>query len=165
MASITLGGAPCNTVGDLPAVGSKAPAFTLTTKGLEPASLSDFSGKKVVLSIIPSVNTGVCSASMRKFNEAFASRDDGVVLSISADLPFALDAFCATEGIENVVPLSVFRSPGFGNDYGVRIADGGFEGLMARAVVVLDENGTVKYTELVPEIGQEPNYDAALAAL
>ncbi len=166
MAQITLGGNPVNTSGDLPAIGSTAPGFKLVKQDLSDVSLSDFAGKKVILNIFPSVDTSVCAASIRKFNEEAAGLDNTVVLCISADLPFAQARFCGAENIENVVTLSSFRDGGaFSNAYGVAFTDGGFKGLNARAVVIVDESGTVKYTELVPEVGQEPNYASALGAL
>jgi len=164
MATVTLGGNPVNTVGDLPAVGAQAPEFTLTNAEVADFSSDSLRGKRVVLNIFPSVNTGVCAASERKFNELAASLDNTTVVSVSMDLPFALGAFCAAEGIENVTPSSAFRSD-FGTTYGVKMSDGKFAGLLARSVVVLDEDGKVVYTELVPEIAQEPDYDAAVAAL
>lgn len=165
MAQITLGGKPTNTNGDLPKNGTNAPGFTLVKSDLTEASLSDFKGKKVIMNIFPSVDTGVCSASVRKFNQEASSLDNTVVLCISNDLPFAQARFCGAEGLDNVVMLSGFRDDSMAKEYGVELTDAGFKGLMARAVVVADENGTVKYSELVPEIGQEPNYDAALKAL
>ncbi len=165
MASITLKGNPVNTVGELPATGNSAPGFTGVKTDLSECSLSDLTGKKVVLNIFPSIDTGVCAASARHFNEAAGSLNNTVVLCVSADLPFALDRFCGAEGLENVVPVSVFRNPEFGSEYGVTIADGPLAGLLSRAVVVIDESGKVAYTEQVPEITQEPNYEAALAAL
>lgn len=164
MASVTLGGNPVNTVGDLPSVGNKAPAFTVTTADLADVSSDEFRGKRVVLNIFPSVNTGVCAASERKFNELAAGLENTTVISVSKDLPFALNAFCAAEGIENVTPTSAFRT-NFGEDFGVTMTDGKFEGLLARSVVVLDEDGVVLHSELVPEIAQEPDYDAAIASL
>ena len=164
MASVTLGGNPVNTVGELPSVGAQAPDFTVTNAELANVASGDFRGKRVVLNIFPSVNTGVCAASERKFNELAAGLENTTVVSVSKDLPFALNAFCAAEGIENVTPTSAFRTS-FGEDYGVTMTDGKFEGLLARAVVVLDENGVVLHSELVPEIAQEPNYDAAIASL
>ena len=151
MANITFRGTPANTVGNLPAVGAAAPAFTLTA-----ADLSD--------KIFPSIDTGVCAQSVRTFNQRAAALQNAVVLCVSADLPFALSRFCGAEGIENVVTLSSFRSS-FGADYGITLADTPLRGLTARAVVVLDENNKVLHAELVPEIGQEPNYEAALAVL
>lgn len=163
MAQITMRGNPINTVGDLPAVGSPAPAFTLTGSDLAPVSNDQFGGKPVLLNIFPSVDTPVCATSVRTFNERAAA--GGVsVLCVSNDLPFAQARFCGAEGIENVQSASAFRDS-FGQDYGVTIADGPFAGLLARAVVVIGADGNVAYEELVPEIAQEPNYDAALAAL
>jgi thiol peroxidase len=164
MAEVTLGGNPIHTSGDLPAIGSPAPDFTLTGGDLSDVNLADLAGKKVVLNIFPSIDTGVCAASVRRFNEAAAGLEGTTVLCVSADLPFAMKRFCGAEGIENVVVASTFRSD-FGDRYGVTITDGKMAGLNARAVVVLDADGTVVYEELVPEIAQEPNYDAAIAAL
>ena len=165
MATITLEGNEIHTVGELPATGSEAPAFTLTNAKLGDASLSDYAGKTIILNIFPSIDTGVCAESTRRFNAAAASLDNAVVLCISADLPFALSRFCGAEGLTNVTTLSTFRSPAFGNDYGALITDGPLAGLMSRAVVVIDEDGKVKYTEQVPEITQEPDYDTALSSL
>lgn len=162
MAQITLRGNAINTVGELPAVGSPAPGFTLTGTDLGPVSSDQFRGKPLLLNIFPSVDTPVCAESVRTFNERAASA--GSVLCVSKDLPFAQKRFCGTENIENVTAASAFRDS-FGEDYGITIADGAMAGLLGRAVVVLAADGTVSYTELVPEIGQEPNYDAALAAL
>lgn len=164
MAQITLDGNPINTVGDLPAVGSKAPDFRLVDSELGEFSLADFQGKRIVLNIFPSLDTGVCANSVREFNKRAASLDNTQVVAVSADLPFASGRFCAAEGIENVRTGSVFRSS-FGEDYGVRIADGPLAGVLSRAVVVIDEDGTVVYTEQVPEIKQDPNIDGAIAAL
>ncbi|WP_230976066.1 thiol peroxidase [Gulosibacter hominis] len=165
MVNVTLeGSTTINLAHDLPAVGSKAPDFTLVGTDLEPVKLSDFAGKRVVLNIFPSIDTGVCAASVRRFNELAAGFDNTVVVCVSADLPFAQERFCGAEGIENVVSASTFRSS-FGNDYGVLMVDGPLEALLARAVVVIDTDGTVRHVELVPEIGQEPDYDAAKAAL
>lgn len=164
MATITLQGNPIHTVGDLPANGSKAPDFTLVNGKMQDVSLKDFAGKRKLLNIFPSVDTGVCAASVRKFNEAAASVDNAVLLMISADLPMAQARACTAEGLDNVVPLSTLRG-NFGEAYGVKVADGPTAGLMSRAVVVLDENDQVVYTQQVPEISQEPDYDAALAAL
>jgi thiol peroxidase len=163
MATTALGDSPAHTTGELPAVGAKAPDFTLVDADLKEFSLSDLPGRKV-LSIFPSIGTGVCQAGVRKFNELAAGLDNTTVLNVSVDLPFALAGFCAAEGIENVKVGSAFRST-FGQDYGVTLTDSKFEGLLARAVVVVDEDGQVTYTELVPQIGQEPDYDAAVAAL
>ncbi len=165
MAQITLGGNPVNTSGNLPAVGSKAPGFKLTAEDLSTKTLADFSGKKILMNIFPSIGTGVCSQAVRMFNQEASELDNTVVLCISRDLPFALSGFCASEGIENVVNLSDFKTHQFGKDYGLELLDGKFEGLLSRVVIVLDENGVVKYTEQVPEIGQEPNYKAPLYAL
>lgn len=165
MANITLKGNSIHTLGELPAVGSKAPDFKLTGTDLSTKSLSDYSGKKVVLNIFPSVDTGVCAQSVRSFNEQASGLDNTTVLCVSKDLPFALNRFCAAEGLDNVVSLSEFKDENFSNAYQVKITDGPLEGLMSRAVVVLNEEGKVVYTEQVPEIGQEPNYEGALASL
>jgi thiol peroxidase len=165
MASITLGGAPTNTIGELPAVGSKAPDFTLSGADLSSKSLADFSGSNLILNIFPSVDTGVCATSVRTFNKTAASLENTKVLCISRDLPFAQARFCGAEGIENVVMLSDFANGSFGKDYGVEISDGAFSNLHSRAIVVVNGEGTVMYTEQVPEVGQEPNYEAALAAI
>lgn len=163
MAQITLRGNPINTVGDLPAVGAAAPAVTLTGTDLGEVGSEQFANKAVLLNIFPSVDTPVCATSVRTFNERAA--EAGLqVLCVSQDLPFAQARFCGAEGIDNVIAASAFRSS-FGEDYGVTIADGPMAGLLARAVVVIGADGKVVYTELVPEIGAEPNYDAALAAL
>lgn len=164
MAQITFKGSPVSTIGELPAKGSPAPDFTLVKQDLSDTSLADCKGQKLVLNMFPSIDTGVCAASVRAFNEKAAALDNTTVLCVSMDLPFALGRFCGAEGIENVVPASAFRS-NFGEHYGVTIADGPLAGLLSRAVVVLDESGSVIYTEQVPEIAEEPNYDAALAAL
>ncbi len=163
MAQTALGGNPVNTVGDLPSIGS-SPSFTLTKGDLSNVTESDLAGKKVVLNIFPSVDTPTCATSVRKFNERASSLDNTVVLCVSADLPFAQGRFCGSEGLTNVQTASSFRSD-FGQSFGVTLADSVLSGLLARAVVVLDESGTVTYTELVPEIAAEPNYDAAIAAL
>lgn len=163
MAQITLRGNPINTVGELPTVGSPAPSFTLTGTDLGSVSSADFSGKPLLLNVFPSVDTPVCAMSVRTFNEKAAAT--GVaVLCVSNDLPFAQKRFCGAEGIENVTTASGFRDD-FGQEYGVTITDGPMAGLLARAVVVVGADGNVAYVELVPEIAQEPNYDAALAAL
>src|SRR5690625_2949936 len=164
MAQITLDGNPINTVGELPGVGSQAPGFTLVDSELGEISLEDFRGKRVVLNIFPSLDTGICANSVREFNKRAAGLENTQVICVSADLPFAHGRFCAAEGIDDVITGSVFRSS-FGQDYGVRIADGPLAGVLSRAVVVIDENGTVSYTEQVPEIKTDPNIDAALAAL
>ncbi|NTU68473.1 MAG: thiol peroxidase [Chlorobiaceae bacterium] len=165
MATITLKGNAINTVGQLPAVGSALPSFRLVKSDLSEAGPSDFAGKKLVLNIFPSLDTPVCAASVRRFNQDAASLGDTVVLCISADLPFAHSRFCVAEGIENVVSLSTFRSPEFAAAYGVGIVDGPLTGLLSRAVVVADASGKVLYAEQVPEIVQEPDYAKALAAL
>jgi thiol peroxidase len=164
MANITIGGNPIHTIGDLPAVGSKAPDFKLTTGDLKDVTLADFKGKRKVLNITPSLDTGICAASARRFNKEASSLANVVVLNVSADLPFASKRFCTAEGLTGVTPLSTFRST-FGKDWGVTIVDGAVAGLTARSVVILDENDKVLYTELVPEHRQEPNYEKALAAL
>lgn len=165
MAKITLQGNEIETVGSLPEVGSNAPDFTVTKSDLSSTSLSDYIGKNVILNIFPSIDTGVCAASAKKFNSELSDRDNTVVLCISADLPFAHNRFCEAEGLNNVVPTSVFRSPEFGKKYGQTITTGPLEGLLARAIVVVDPEGKVKYTEQVPEIAQEPEYEAALGIL
>ena len=165
MATITLKGNAIETVGTLPAKGATAPAFTLVKTDLSEVTLATHKGKKVVLNIFPSIDTSVCASSVRQFNKSAGEMNDTVVLCISADLPFAHSRFCETDGLKNVESLSVFRSPAFGKDYGVTITTGPLTGLLSRAVVVLDGAGKVIYTEQVPEITQEPNYDAALAAL
>lgn len=165
MATITLHGHPVTTVGELPPVGADAPGFRLVNAELKDVSLHDFSGKNKVLNIFPSVDTPTCATSVRKFNEKAAALDNSVVLCISADLPFAQARFCGTEGIKNVVTLSMMRDHSFGKDYGVLIDTGPLAGVAARAVVVLDAQNKVRYTELVREIGDEPDYDAALKAL
>jgi thiol peroxidase len=164
MAEITFRGNPIHTVGELPAVGAPAPEFTLVGGDLADVKLADFAGKKVVLNIFPSIDTGVCQASVRAFNERAGGREDVTVLNVSADLPFAQGRFCGAEGIEGVTNASTFRSD-FGTAYGVTMSEGPLNGLLSRAVVVVDDSGKVAYTEQVPEIGQEPDYDAALGAL
>ena len=163
MATTALGGNPVQTVGDLPAAGDQAPAYTLTGRDLSDVD-SDFSGRRTVLNIFPSIDTGVCAASVRRFNELAAGLENTQVVCVSMDLPFALARFCGAEGIENVSMASAFRTD-FGSRYGVTMADGPMRGLLARAVVVVGEDGRVLHTELVPQIGQEPDYDAALAVL
>ena len=165
MAQVTLKGNPINTIGELPVVGSNIADFTLTKNNLSNVSLADFKGKRLILNIFPSIDTGTCAASVRTFNKTAASLDNTNVLCISQDLPFAQARFCGAEGIENVVMLSGFRNPEFAESYGVKIVDAPMNGLCARSIVVVDENGVVKYTELVPEIVDEPNYEAALASL
>ena len=164
-ATITLKGNAIHTIGELPAVGTKAPDFTLTGGDLADVTLASFAGKKKLLNIVPSLDTGVCAASARKFNVEAAKVRDAVILAISRDLPFAQKRFCEAEGITVVVPLSELRSADFGLSYGTRIVDGPLAGLNARAIVVIDRDDTVVHTELVPEIAQEPNYEKALTAL
>jgi len=165
MASITLGGNPAETIGTLPEVGSTASNFTLTATDMSSKSLNDYDGMKKILNIFPSVDTGVCSASARRFNEEASQLDNTKILCISRDLPFAQARFCAAEGIENVEMLSDFKDGKFGKDYGLEVTKSAFSGLHSRAVIVLDANNKVVYNEQVPEIGQEPNYEAALNAL
>jgi thiol peroxidase len=165
MAKVKLRGNPVNTVGSLPAVGETAPGFTVVDKDLKEVHLQDYAGQKVVLNIFPSVDTPTCAMSVRRFNAEIAKRDNAVAVCVSMDLPFAHARFCGAEGIANVVSASAFRRPEFGDDYGVRMTDGPLAGLFARAVVVVDENGRVVYHQLVPEIAEEPDYDAALRAI
>ncbi len=166
MAAITFKGTTIHyTNGDLPAIGSRAPDFVLVDVALNDVNLATYRGKKKLLNIFPSVDTPVCAASTRRFNEAAAHHADTVFLMISADLPFAAGRFCKAEGITNVIPLSIMRSRAFACDYGVLIQDGPLAGIAARAVVILDPSDQVLYTELVPEIGREPDYDRALRAL
>lgn len=165
MATTHLKGNPIHTNGDLPLVGSQAPAFRLTGSDLADVGLDAFAGKRKVLNIVPSLDTAVCAASARYFNEAAAGLDNTVVLVISADLPFAQGRFCSTEGLEDVVPLSMMRDQAFAEDYGVLQVDGPMAGICARAVVILDESNRVLYTQLVDEISTEPDYDSALAVL
>ncbi|MDD2599991.1 MAG: thiol peroxidase [Kiritimatiellae bacterium] len=165
MAQLTFKGNPVTTTGELPATGTQTPGFKLTNGDLADVSLADFAGKKVVLNIFPSIDTPVCAASVRRFNEAAGNMRDTKVLCISADLPFASGRFCAAEGLKNVVMLSTFRSPEFGKNYGVQIATGPLRALLSRAVIVIDGSGTVLYTEQVAEITDEPDYNAALRTL
>ncbi|RJX35779.1 MAG: thiol peroxidase [Desulfurivibrio sp.] len=165
MAHITLQGTPLETIGELPAIGTQAPAFSLTKTDLSDCTLQDFSGKKVVLNIFPSIDTSVCAASVRRFNKEAGEAKNSVVLCISADLPFAHNRFCEAEGLKNVIPLSVFRAADFGRNYGVTISTGPIKGLLARAVVIIDKSGKIAYTQQVPEITQEPDYEPALRAL
>ena len=164
MAEITLGGNPIHTNGDLPAVGGPAPDFTLTKADFSAVSAADLAGRQVILNIFPSIDTGVCATSVRTFNERAAGLD-ATVLCVSADLPPAAARFCGAEGIDNVSTASTFRNPEVLDAYGVRMTDGKLEGLAARAVVVIGADGNVAHAELVPEIAQEPDYDAAIAAL
>lgn len=165
MAKITLEGNEIETTGNLPAAGNKAPDFTLVKQDLSETTLADYAGKNIILNIFPSLDTGTCATSVRTFNKKAASLENTVVLCISADLPFAAGRFCVAEGIENVITASSFRNPEFGQNYGNSFATGPLVGLLARSVVVIDPEGNVKYTELVAETVDEPNYDAALAAL
>ena len=165
MAVITFGGTPTKTSGELPKVGTKAPDFRLSSLDLSSKSLNDYKGKKIIMNIFPSVGTGVCATSVRKFNEMASSFNNTTVLCISRDLPFAQKEFCAAQGLNNVEMLSDYRDRSFGENYGVNMLESAFEGLLARAIVILNEDGNVMYNELVPEIGQEPNYEAALNAL
>ena len=165
MAKISFKGGEVNTIGNLPQVGTQAPNFTLVSGQLSEVSLSDYKGKTIVLNIFPSLDTGVCAASVRKFNQEVVKLKNTVVLAVSADLPFAAGRFCTAEGIENVTPVSVFRSPEFGKDYGVLMTDGPLKGLLARAVVIIDPKGNISYIELVPEITQEPNYQTAINSI
>lgn len=165
MAQTKLGETVINTIGELPAVGSIAPAFILTGNDMADVKSEYFTGKKMVLNIFPSIDTRVCSTSVREFNKRIDEHANAVVLCIAKDLPFAMKRFCGAEGIDKAITLSDFRNYGFGKAYGVELIDGGFKGLLARAIVVIDANGKVKYTELVPTIGQEPDYESALKAL
>jgi thioredoxin-dependent peroxiredoxin len=165
MAQVTLKGNPIHTNADLPAVGAKAPAFKLTNGDLKDVTLEDYKGKRKILNIVPSLDTSVCATSTRRFNKEAGSLPNVVVLVVSADLPFASKRFCTTEGLQNVVPLSLMRDKAFAKDYGVLLQDGPLAGITARAVVVLDESDKVVHRQLVPEIGQEPDYDAALKAV
>ena len=164
-AQTKLGPNTADLIGNLPAIGSTAPDFVLSSNNMSDKHLKDFAGQNVVLNIFPSVDTSTCAMSVRKFNEKLASLQNTVVLCISKDLPFAQKRFCGTEGIDKAITLSDFRSRGFGKDYGVELTSSNFSGLFARAIVVIDPAGKIKHTELVPQIGEEPNYDAALKAL
>ncbi len=164
MAETALGGNPVHTVGDLPAVGSPSPSFAITKGDLSEVTADDYAGQRVILNIFPSIDTATCATSVRTFNEKASALDNTVVLCVSADLPFAQGRFCGAEGLTNVVTASTFRSD-FGTAFGVTLADGKLAGLLARAVVVLDEHGTVIHSQLVPEIAQEPDYDAAIDSL
>jgi thiol peroxidase len=165
MTKITLKGNPTKTIGKLPKIGKKAPKFKLVKTDLSTARLKDFKGKKVLINITPSIDTGICATSSRKFNEVAAGLDNTVILHVSKDLPFAHSRFCAAEGIDNVIPLSDFINGKFGQRYGVTIKNGPMKGLLSRCIVVVNEEGIVTYTEQVPEIAQEPNYEAALEAI
>lgn len=165
MAQITLKGNPIHTSGELPKVGTAAPTFNLVKTDLGEATLKDYAGRRVVLNIFPSLDTPTCATSVRKFNALASGKADTTVLCVSADLPFAAKRFCSTEGLENVVPASCFRSTDFGAAYGVALVDGPLKGLLARAIVVVDGRGQVLHTQLVPEIAEEPDYEAALSVL
>ncbi|WP_264520966.1 thiol peroxidase [Flavobacterium sp. N1994] len=165
MATITLGGNPIHTSGELPKIGSKAPDFELVKTDLSKARLSDFAGSKVILNIYPSVDTGTCATSTRTFNAKASEMENTKVVCIARDLPFAFKRFCGAEGLDNVICLSDFNTGNFGKNYGLEMTDGPLAGLHSRVVIVLDENGVIQYTEQVPEIADEPNYGAALAAL
>ena len=165
MAQIKLKGSPINTVGEIPAVGSKAMDFMLTAQDLSDHSLPEYKGKKILLNIYPSIDTGVCAASVRRFNLEAAALENTVVLGISRDLPFALGRFCGAEGIDKVHTLSELRNRDFGKSYGLEIVDGPMAGLLARAVLIIDENGKLIYSQLVDDIVHEPDYAAALKAL
>ena len=165
MASITLGGNPIHTSGELPKVGTKLADFKLVKEDLSIATLADFSNSKLILNIFPSVETGVCSTALRKFNEIAGNLNNTKVLCISRDLPLAQKRFCGSEGLKNVINLSDFNTADFGKDNGLLILDGIFAGLLSRSVIIVDENGIITYTEQVPEIANEPNYEAALAVL
>ena len=165
MSTVTLGGNPVHTNATLPAVGSAAPQFQLVGNDLSDVSLQDFKGQRVILNIFPSIDTATCATSVRTFNKMANDLENTKVLCISRDLPFAQKRFCGSEGLENVVNLSDFRDGSFGDDYGLTLTDSALKGLHARAIVVVDENGVVSHTELVSEIANEPNYEAALKAL
>ena len=165
MANITFKGNTVNTNGDLPAIGASAPGFNLINSQLSEVKLSDYKGKNVVLNIFPSLDTGTCAASVRQFNKEVTALENTVVLGISADLPFAAGRFCSAEGIENVVTLSTFRDTAFASDYGLLMTDGPLKGLLARAVVVVNPEGKIVYTELVPEIAHEPDYNSAINSI
>ncbi len=164
MAKITLEGAPVETIGELPGVNTMAPNFRLAKTDFSDVTLKDFAGRRIILNIFLGIDTEVCATSVRRFNAAASKMENTVVLCISADLPYAHKRFCAADGLDQVIPLSVFRSPRFGKDYGVEITGGPLAGLLSRAIVVIDESGKIIYTEQVPEISQEPDYAAALAA-
>ncbi len=164
MAKITLKGNPVHTYSSLPPVGSVAPDFLIVKTDFTEVKLTDFRGQKVILNIFPSVDTSTCAASERRFNQVAGDLENTVIISVSMDLPYALRRFCAAEGIEEVIPGSVFRSPEFGKNYGVMMTDGYMKGLMSRSIVVINEQGKILYTQQVPEINHEPDYDEALKA-
>ena len=164
MANITLGGTPTTTIGELPEIGSLAPSFIGVRSNLSTFKSSELDGKNIIINIFASIDTGICADSTRKFNEKVSTLDNTVVVCVSMDLPFALERVCGGENLNNIIPVSVFRST-FGQDYGVTILDGAFQGLLSRSVVVINTSGTVIYTEQVPEIGQEPDYESAIGSL
>lgn len=164
MANITLGGTPTTTIGELPEIGSLAPSFIGVRSDLSTFKSSELDGKNIIINIFASIDTGICADSTRKFNEKVSTLDNTVVVCVSMDLPFALERVCGSENLNNIIPVSVFRST-FGQDYGVTILDGAFQGLLSRSVVVINTSGTVIYTEQVPEIGQEPDYESAIGSL
>ncbi len=165
MSTIYLQGTECHTYGELPRVGAVAPDFTLVTPDMQEVTKATYAGKRVVLNIFPSLDTAVCATSVRRFNKEAADLDNTVVLAVSVDLPFAAGRFCTAEGITNVTPASAFREPEFAKNYGVLIVDGPLKGLLARAVVIIDEKGNVAYADMVNEITEEPHYDEALRVL
>ena len=164
MANITLGGTPTTTIGELPEIGSLAPSFIGVRSDLSTFKSSELDGKNIIINIFASIDTGICADSTRKFNEKVSTLDNTVVVCLSMDLPFALERVCGGENLNNIIPVSVFRST-FGQDFGVTILDGAFQGLLSRSVVVINTSGTVIYTEQVPEIGQEPDYESAIGSL
>ena len=164
MANITLGGTPTTTIGELPEIGSLAPSFIGVRSDLSTFKSSELDGKNIIINIFASIDTGICADSTRKFNEKVSTLDNTVVVCVSMDLPFALERVCGGENLDNIIPVSVFRST-FGQDFGVTILDGAFQGLLSRSVVVINTSGTVIYTEQVPEIGQEPDYESAIGSL
>ena len=164
MANITLGGTPTTTIGELPEIGSLAPSFIGVRSDLSTFKSSELDGKNIIINIFASIDTGICADSTRKFNEKVSTLDNTVVVCVSMDLPFALERVCGGENLNNIIPVSVFRST-FGQDFGVTILDGAFQGLLSRSVVVINASGTVIYTEQVPEIGQEPDYESAIGSL
>lgn len=164
MANITLGGTPTTTIGELPEIGSLAPSFIGVRSDLNAFKSSELDGKNIIINIFASIDTGICADSTRKFNEKVSTLDNTVVVCVSMDLPFALERVCGGENLNNIIPVSVFRST-FGQDFGVTILDGAFQGLLSRSVVVINTSGTVIYTEQVPEIGQEPDYESAIGSL
>lgn len=164
MANITLGGTPTTTIGELPEIGLLAPSFIGVRSDLSAFKSSELDGKNIIINIFASIDTGICADSTRKFNEKVSTLDNTVVVCVSMDLPFALERVCGSENLNNIIPVSVFRST-FGQDFGVTILDGAFQGLLSRSVVVINTSGTVIYTEQVPEIGQEPDYESAIGSL